>query len=347
MYLEILFWIIIIIIAIIAISLIFFFTIKQYALFQATRDEKWHPDTIMCEEHRMMQDTYSGLPTSRSIQNAKYCKDYVDNFENLYLVIGDKKCKGYTRKEITELSNSKVCNLSELQYINIWKWENFPGNRMVLYFHGNNDNISYRKYVIDITNRLKLNLMLVDYRGYGDSSGLPSNLALLEDAKTAYKYINQHYHYNDIIIWGESLGGIAAIWTAHKYKANALVLLSTFADIKTIIDKLDINESLKKMMKKFADGELMNNGEWIKDVDIPTVIIHSPVDDLLPYVNAEMNYANVNVEKKKLINITGPHAHPYFTDKELYELLDFIEIRDPEILDHKNIGEILDIINNI
>ena len=348
--LELFFWVIFVLLVIIIIGIIILCYIKQATLFQPTRDEKWYPDLKKCEEHRSFMETIRDTDMELSKEQHKtnkYCEDYVTKFNSLFLVIGDKNHKEYTKEEINKLKNSKITNLSELQYINIWKFENFLGKRIVLYFHGNNDNISYRKYVIDICNLLKLNLLLVDYRGYGESSGLPDSLSLLKDAKTTYKYITKHYNWNDVIIWGESLGGIAAIWTAHKYKANCLVLLSTFSDIKTVIKQLGVNPGVQNMIKKFANSKLMNNGKWIRDVKIPTVIMHSQEDDILPYVNAKLNYDAVSAEKKKLITIQGQHAHPFFTDKQLYDLLHFIDIDDSEVLDHKNIEKVLNIINNL
>ena len=344
-----LFWIIISLVIILAIGLILLNYMKTSTLFQPTKDEKWHPDIKKCDEFYESMDKYkevSYLPKKYK-GVTEYCNEYVDNFKSLYLVIGDKKHKAYTKSEINKIEKSKVLNLSELQYINVWKFENYPGERIVLYYHGNNDNISYRKYVVDIINKLKLNLMLVDYRGYGDSSSLPSSLSLLEDAKTAYKHLIQEYNPKDVIIWGESLGGIAAIWTAHKYEANSLVLLSTFADIGTILEKLKVPAKMAKLIKKFSDSKLMNNGKWIKKVHTPTIIMHSQEDDILPYVNAQMNINNVAAKKKKLITIQGQHAHPYFTDHQLYELLEFIEIDNNEVLSHNNIQQVLNIINNI
>jgi len=344
------FWVVISLTIIVVIALIILNYLKTATLFQPTKDEKWHPDIKKCDEFHEFMVPYKNNSITipeKFIGATQYCKEYVDNFRSLYLVVGDKNHKAYTRSEINKIEKSKVLNLSELQYINVWKFENYPGERIVLYYHGNNNNISYRKYVVDIINKLKLNLMLVDYRGYGDSSSLPSSLSLLEDAKTAYKHIIQEYDPKDVIIWGESLGGIAAIWTAHKYDANSFVLLSTFADIGTILEKLNVPPKLARLMKKFADIKLMNNGKWIKSVTIPTIIIHSEEDNILPYVNAEMNIKNVAAKKKKLITIQGQHSHPYFTDHQLYELLEFIEIEDHKVLSHENIQNVLDVINNI
>lgn len=325
------FWLLFIIIIIIIVIIIIFSHIKQYALFQATRDQVWYPE----DNHKSPPE--DNLPKL----------NYTEGFTDCYLIIDDRKRRAFSKAEITKIENSKTFNIGDLHYINIWKFEQFPGNRVVLYYHGNNDNISYRKYVIDICNTLELNLILVDYRGYGDSASLPSNKFLLEDAKVAYEHVRTEYESNDIIIWGESLGGIAAIWTAHKYRCNALILLSTFADLRTLVEKMDINESFKNILKKLAKSKLMNNGKWIRDVRAPIVIIHSPDDDILPYVNAEMLYSSVKSTRKKLINIAGPHAHPYFKYENLVDLLNFIQIEDSIIQDNDKMNKILDIINNL
>lgn len=338
----ILLWIFIIIFIIIIVAVIIFNFIKQMVLFQATRDEKWYPyNKCDTKNSKINLD-------DKVIENSEgdLC-NYKHKFKDGYLIINDQYHRLFSRHELNKIKQSKVFNIGELHYINIWKFEQFPAKRMVLYYHGNNDNISYRKYVIDICYLLGLNLTLVDYRGYGDSSSLPNNKFLLEDAKCAYLHIATHYSPDDIIIWGESLGGIAAIYTAHKYKCNTLILLSTFADLRTIVDKLDVNPGFKKILNIMANNKLMKNGKWIKNVSVPTVIIHSPEDDILPYINAKMLLENVDTDDKKLINITGPHAHPYFKYENLEELTEFIHI-DKDISKNINtMNKVLDIINNI
>lgn len=309
-------WLILILIIVVVVIIIIILHLRKYALFQCTRDNIWYP------------------------------KDE-PNFTNRYLVINDPNRKAFTNDEIKKIEQSKMLNLSTLQYINIWKFENFPGNKIILYFHGNNNNISYREYVVKICKHLKLNLMLVDYRGYGDSSGSPESDLLLKDAETAYQYLNDHYVSENIIIWGESLGGIAAIWTAHKYKVSALILLSTFADIKTVIKNAGVGDNIANFIKNISRPQYMNNGTWIKDVDCPTVILHSPNDDLLPYVNSQMLYDNVGSDKKLLININGTHSHPYFTYDNIYDLLSFLEISDRDVISRPSIIKTISIMNSL
>ena len=327
---EVFIWLFIIFLIVIVITWIIFTHLRSFALFQATHDEKWYPEQEKCKE-----------------DDPPDCREYSDKFTDGYLIIGDKNHKCFTKQEIINISNSRTWNLGDLHFINIWKFENFADKPVVLYYHGNNDNISYRKYVIDICYSLQLNLVLVDYRGYGDSGNYPDSKFLLKDAQTAFLHVATEYHHSRIIIWGESLGGIAAIWTAHKYKCAYLVLLSTFADLKTVINKMEAPKALKNALKNLVQTKLMNNGKWIKNVDSPTVIMHSPDDDILPYINAEMLFESVGTNHKKLINIAGPHSHPYLTKENLRDLLEFINIDSYIRNDDKKLDELLDIINNI
>lgn len=89
------------------------------------------------------------------------------------------------------------------QYINIWYFEPFEHAKVVLYCHGNNDNNSHRDYVVEICNKFKLNLLLVDYRGYGKSDGRPTAEGVIDDAKSAYAFLRKNYEASDIVIWGK------------------------------------------------------------------------------------------------------------------------------------------------
>lgn len=336
-------WLLIITLIIIIVTIVIFNVIRQFVLFQPTRDQKWFPR----KDDESSKVTNSDVSMINNELSSISKRDYTQGFTNSYLIIGNRKYKAFTKAQITKVSQSRMFNIGDLHYINIWKFEQFPGNRIVLYFHGNNDNISYRKYVVDICHTLRLNLVLVDYRGYGDSSALPDSKYLLQDAKTVYQHLRQTYAAHQVIIWGESLGGIAAIWTAHKYKCNALILLSTFSDLRTVVDKMKAPESMKSMFNRIIHSKLMSNGKWIRHVDVPTIIIHSQNDDVLPYVNAQMNYDAVGSSVKKLITITGQHAHPNFTYDNMIALLKFIKIDEDVINDQNKIEGILEIVNTL
>ena len=117
--------------------------------------------------------------------------------------------------------------------INSWWIPHESSRATLLFLHGNGGNISTRIDSINIFHQLRLSVFIVDYRGYGNSSGYPSEEGTYIDAETALNFLKnkKHIDENEIIIFGRSLGGAIAIWLAQKYKTCALIVESSFTSI--------------------------------------------------------------------------------------------------------------------
>lgn len=100
----------------------------------------------------------------------------------------------------------------------------------VLFFHGNGGNISHRRESLVLFHRLGVNTLIVDYRGYGQSEGHPSERGTYQDAEAAWRYLTEERHLSpdQIIIFGRSLGGAVATYLASQHSPKALILESTF-----------------------------------------------------------------------------------------------------------------------
>jgi pimeloyl-ACP methyl ester carboxylesterase len=100
----------------------------------------------------------------------------------------------------------------------------------VLLFHGNAGNISHRLDYLMMFHRMRYATLIVDYRGYGKSTGSPSEEGTYKDAEAAWEYLRgaRGVRQQDLVIVGESLGGAVASRLAAKVAPRAVVLLSTF-----------------------------------------------------------------------------------------------------------------------
>src|SRR5947207_6550604 len=99
---------------------------------------------------------------------------------------------------------------------------------VVLYFHGNGGSLAYR---VDRFQKLVAGgtgLLALSYRGYGGSSGTPTEAGLIEDARAAYAYAAKRYPAERIALWGESLGSGVAIALAAEKPASKLILDAPF-----------------------------------------------------------------------------------------------------------------------
>src|SRR5207248_2460746 len=121
-------------------------------------------------------------------------------------------------------------NLKSTDGVKIKGWF-IPGVLPTLLFcHGNAGNISHRLDKLQIFHKLGLNVLLFDYRGYGQSEGVPSESGTYADAEAAYRYLTETRKIppSQIILYGESLGCAVATEMARRHPAAALILESPF-----------------------------------------------------------------------------------------------------------------------
>ena len=283
---------IIVIILFIAILVIWWLTYR--VLFQPTTDHIWYPN----------------IP-----------------FSNVFLPISTESVP--EDAIIFESNQPVVLPNSNMSFIHSWWFKNFGGNKIVIFFHGNNGNISYREYVIEICQKLGLNLFLPDYRGYGLSSGIATLDNIKTDAEKIYAFVRKYYDPNDIIIWGESLGGTPALKVASSYPCHKLVLFATFASIEDVIWS-HYPTGLMKILGYGVKATMtpMPNKTYIKSVTCPIIILHSKDDDRIPYINAEILANNVSHGNIEIVSFCGSHGCPTFKYDSLPKLAKFLGIEE-------------------
>ena len=104
-------------------------------------------------------------------------------------------------------------------------------HRRVLYFHGNAGNLSYRGNFVNIMGKeLKESVLIIDYPGYGKSSGKPSEPGCYAAADAAYEWltVSQSIPRDNILLYGASIGGGVAVDLASRKPHRALILVKTF-----------------------------------------------------------------------------------------------------------------------
>jgi pimeloyl-ACP methyl ester carboxylesterase len=246
-----------------------------------------------------------------------------ETYKDIYIRMGDRQGKPFAKYERKE----------KYDYINVWHFEpfdNVPSQKVVLYCHGNNDNNSYRDYVVDICKKFHLNLLLIDYRGYGNSDGHPTSDGVVEDAICAYAYLRRHCEPEQIVIWGESLGGSAAIRVAAEKPCCRLVLLATFASLPDIFSASEMNKYARNTIATMTDfiWDNINSKYWISKIKCPIAIVHSSEDELIPYPNSKILYDSICHSDKIHITVKGVHARPIMTKYNLLELHSFLHAGD-------------------
>lgn len=238
--------------------------------------------------------------------------------------------------------------LFEGDNIHVWHGDWFARAPCVLHFHGNSLNISYREYMANLCIRMRLNLLLVDYRGYGKSEGTPSSKKILGDAETAMNFLLGRVDCKDIIVWGESLGGSPACHVASRYgDIKALVLFSTFTSLH---DLLRIAPSAATaLVYKLARvatkdiNSLTNNLGMVSKCARPVLVVHSEEDSLIPYNCAVRLHGACRNPRSRLLTIKGDHDSPQLTSEQLRFMVEFLTPLPPTV----DLSEAADAINSI
>ena len=161
-----------------------------------------------------------------------------------------------------------------------WFFPAASGGPVILFCHGNAGNISHRLDYIQLLARLGANVFIFDYRGYGKSSGKPSEKGLYIDALCAYDYLvnREKIKPEDIIILGRSLGAAAAIEIASKRDARSLILESGFLSIRHMARHMLIFSLISPLIP-----QSYNNLEKIKHISMPKLIMHGDRDKIVPF----------------------------------------------------------------
>jgi fermentation-respiration switch protein FrsA (DUF1100 family) len=177
-----------------------------------------------------------------------------------------------------------------------------PGSKQVLlWFHGNAENIGYDLDHLKALAQIGSNIMEVDYRGYGKSDGHPDEAGVYRDADAAYDYLieQRHFRSRDIIIYGHSLGGAVAVDLASRRPCGALIVESSFTSAAAMARRMFSLPFIAYVIKS-----RFNSQRKISDVQAPILVIHGTQDEVIPYTMGQQLFAAAR-EPKRFYAIEG------------------------------------------
>ena len=185
----------------------------------------------------------------------------------------------------------------------------------VLVCHGNAGNISHR---LDRTLLMHANLatdvLLFDYRGFGNSTGSPTESGTYEDVRAAYRYLVDERGIDErrIILFGESLGAAVVLELATQVEAAGVVLESPFTSIR----------DMARVAYPFVPNGWVKtryaNIEKIPTLSIPLLVIHGTDDRTVPFAQGLALFDAAN-EPKRFLSVEGAgHSDTFLVGRETY-----------------------------
>jgi uncharacterized protein len=164
---------------------------------------------------------------------------------------------------------------------------------VVLYFHGNGASLRWRVDRFRTLTADGTGLVALSYRGYGGSSGSPTEPGLINDASAAYAFALTRYQPARIALWGESLGSGVAVALAAEKPVGHVVLESPFTSAADVGAGRYWFVPVRLLMKDQFRSDLL-----IAKVTAPVLVLHGERDRIVPIALGERLYALINAPKR-------------------------------------------------
>lgn len=204
-----------------------------------------------------------------------------------------------------------------------------PGaHRVLLFFHGNAGNISHRLESLLIFHNLGLSQLIIDYRGFGKSSGKPSVEGVKLDAIAAWEWLLQQKDYapRQVVLFGRSLGGAVAASLGGKAGAGGIILESTFTSL------VDVAKGMYPMLPvSLLLPQDFDSLTSLAGVHVPLLVIHSPDDEVIDFSLGRALYETYK-GPKRFLEIRGSHNSGFLESSSVYVrgLAEFLSELDQE-----------------
>ncbi len=185
---------------------------------------------------------------------------------------------------------------------------------VLLFFHGNAGNISHRIDSIRIFRELGLSVLIVDYRGYGQSDGRPSEQGMYLDALAAWHWLREAHGVppERIVVFGRSLGSAVAAWLAARERPAAVILESAFTSAPDLGADLMPWLPVRWVLRFDFDTRAA-----VGRFSSPVLVVHSRQDEIVPFAHGEAVFAAAP-EPRYLLPIQGGHNDGFIRSRTEY-----------------------------
>lgn len=211
-----------------------------------------------------------------------------------------------------------------------WIFPKEEAEYIIILSHGNAGNISGRIDIAKFLNELGLAVILYDYRGYGKSSGKPSEEGMYLDVEAVANFVKTEIGYSEkqMIMYGRSLGGAVASFAATRFNVGGLVLDSTFRNLKLMVK--DLYPFVPASLARYE----FSTESYLKQVSVPVMIMHSPKDEIADISQGKYLY-DLAEKPKKFVELRGGHNENFHASTDILResWKEFLRI----IVDYQNI----------
>lgn len=192
----------------------------------------------------------------------------------------------------------------------------------ILFSHGNAEDLGTARAQLDALRRVGLSVLAYDYRGYGLSTGRPTERGLCRDIDAAYDHLTRELGVppGRVIIHGRSLGGGPSVYLAGERPAAGLILESTFVSLFRVVTRIPLSP-----LDRFP------NLARLRRLELPVLVVHGTADIVVPFWHGRRLFAAAPGPKRRLWVEGAGHNDVRLAASGRYEaaLQDFVDSLRP------------------
>jgi fermentation-respiration switch protein FrsA (DUF1100 family) len=240
----------------------------------------------------------------------------IRTFENRLIFFPPRYPEGFASPEAYGIHPEEIwLNASDGIRLNAYFLSQPESQKVLLWFHGNAENIGMGFDHLQVLSRLGVNVLEVDYRGYGKSEGSPDEAGVYRDGEAAYQYLtaSRRFAPNNIFIYGHSLGGAVAVELALRHPCGGLIVESSFTSVPEMARHI-----YRVPLAVYIPRSRFDSLAKIARVQAPVLIIHGTGDRVVPFSMGRRLYEVAN-EPKTFFPVDGAgHDDPYLVGGDAY-----------------------------
>lgn len=210
--------------------------------------------------------------------------------------------------------------------INSWFLEHQDAEATVVYFGGNGHLMVKSTPLINAYSGIPVNLVLFDYRGYGQSTGTPTVSGIQKDAEAVFKSAKEQFGGGRLFLHGQSMGSFLSAYIAERESVDGYILENPITDVerwtRTMIPWL-----LRPFIRFDIDDDIarQSNLETVASVDHPLLIFGGTEDSITSFKMAEtLHEASISKQKELVIIEGGSHNDLPTYSRYFDGLIDFL-----------------------
>ena len=195
-----------------------------------------------------------------------------------------------------------------------WVMRHAAPHAQIVYFHGNGGNLSIWAPMLAGIARQGYSVLAVDYRGYGRSTGQPSERGLYRDVEAVVKrFWDGPRQEVPVVYWGRSLGGTMAAYAATVRAPDGVILESAFPDVRTLV-----RSSPAMAVLSLFSTYRFPAVEFMQRVSAPVLIMHGDRDSIIPFTQGQALFENIPGPKRFFTIRGGDHNDAAPPDPRAY-----------------------------